>query len=190
MWASTSNFFLLDFSWKARWWFQICETFNNLNQYVCLTSTATMSCDDILRCLLTFKYVIKTDFTKSVFQITLAKISVPYLATITPLMGLRVYLRSATGIPVLLKFLQKLTLRVFGDFITEYFLAITADDLFVSGKSEGEILRNYERVLHCITENNFFLSARKPVICPRTTAILEWHRWLGTLRQANISCLL
>ena len=105
-------------------------------------------------------------------------------------MGLQVYLRSATGIPGLLEFLQKLTLRVFGDFITEYFLTITADDLFVSGKSEGEILRNYERVLHCITENNFFLSARKPVICPRTTAILEWHRWLGTLRQANISCLL
>ena len=74
-------------------------TFNNLSQYVRLTPTATISCDEVLRRLSTFRYVIKTDFTKSFFQIPLAKGSIPYLATVTAFKGLRVYLSSVMGMP-------------------------------------------------------------------------------------------
>ena len=95
-----------------------------------------MSCDDVLRRLSTFKYVIKTDFTKSFFQIPLAKGSVPYLATVTPFKGLRVYLLSAMGMPGSSEFLQELTSRAFGDFIVDGFLTVIADDLFVGGNSE------------------------------------------------------
>lgn len=77
----------------------------------------------------------------------MAKGSVPYLAITTPFKGMRVYLRSAMGMPGSSEFLQELTSRVFGDFITERFLTIMADDVFVGGNSEEEILRNYERVL-------------------------------------------
>ena len=79
--------------------FRFVTAFNNLSQYVCLPPTATMSCDDVFRRLSTFKYVIKTDFTKSFFQISLAKDSFPYLATVAPFRGLRVYLTSAMGMP-------------------------------------------------------------------------------------------
>ena len=137
--------------------FRFVTAFNNLSQYVCLTATATMSCDDVLRRLSTFKYVIKTDFTKSFFQIPLTKSSVPYLATVTPFKGLRVHLRSAMGMPGSPEFSRELTSRVLGDFITEGFLTVIADDLFVGGNSEEEILRNYERVLQRIAENNVSL---------------------------------
>ena len=35
--------------------------FNNLNQYVRLLPTATVSCDDVLRKLSSFRYLIKTE---------------------------------------------------------------------------------------------------------------------------------
>ena len=43
--------------------------FNNLNPYVRLLPTATVSCDDILCRLSLFKFFIKTDLTKRFFQI-------------------------------------------------------------------------------------------------------------------------
>ena len=63
---------------------------------------------------------------------------------------MRVYLRSAMGMPGSSEFLQELTSRVFGDFITERFLTVMADDLFVADNSKEEILRNYERALQRI----------------------------------------
>ena len=125
------------------------------------------------------------DFTKSFFQIPLTKGSVPYLATITPFKGLQVYLCSAMGMPGSLEFLQELTSRVFGNFITEGFLTVIAYDLFGSGNSEEKILRNYEYVLQCIAENNLSLSAKKTTICLRSTTILGWHCSSGTLSPSK-----
>ena len=119
--------------------FRFVTLLNNLSQYVRLTPTVTMSCDDVLRRLSTFKYVITTEFAKIFFQIPLAKGSAPYLAAVRPFKGLRVYLRSAMKMPGSSEFLQELTSRVFGDFITEGFLTVIADDLFVGGNSEEEI---------------------------------------------------
>ena len=44
-----------------------------------------------------------------------------------------------------------------------------ADDLFVGGNSEEEILRNYERVLQRLAYH------QRKLICLRATTILEWH---------------
>ena len=102
--------------------------FSNLNPYVRLLPTATVSCDDILRRLSSFRFLIKTDLTKSFFQIPLDKSSIPYVGTVTPFKGLRVYLRAAMGMPGSSEILQELTLSVFGDLLTEGFLVIIADD--------------------------------------------------------------
>ena len=121
--------------------------------------------------------MIKVEFTKSFFQIPLAKGSVPYLGTVTPFKGLRVYLHTAMGMPDLLESFQELISRNFGDFITEGSLTVIEDDLFISGNSEEEILRNYERVLQPIAENNLSPSAKKTVILP---TILRWH-WSSSI---------
>ena len=79
------------------------------------------------------------------------------------------------GMPGSSEFLQELTSRVFRVVFAEGFLTVIADDLFVGGNTEDEILHNYERVLKRISENNLTLSAKKTVICPRSTTILGWH---------------
>ena len=61
--------------------------------------TVTSSCNDVLRKLASWKFIIKTDFTKSFFQIPVAKPSIPYIGTVTPFKGLRVYTRSSMGMP-------------------------------------------------------------------------------------------
>ena len=133
-------------------------------------------CDDVLCRLSSWRYIIKTDLTKSFFQIPLEKGSVPYLATTTPFKGLRVYLRSAMGMPGSSEHLQELTSRVFGDFIQERFVLVLADDLHIGGNSIDELYYNWHRVLQRISENNLTLSASKTVICPKSTTILGW-KW-------------
>ena len=87
------------------------------------------------------------------------------------------------------EFLQELTSRVFGAFITKGFVTVTASDLFVDGNSKEEILRKYERVLQRIAVNNLF-SVKKTVIYLHTTTILGWHWFSLPYHQANINCLL
>ena len=61
-----------------------------------------------------------------------------YLATASPFKGLRVYTRSAMGMPGSSEYLQEFMLRVMGDFLLEGFVILFADDIFVCGNSENE----------------------------------------------------
>ena len=156
--------------------FRFVTAFNELCQYTKVLPVISQGCDDILRRLSSWRYIIKTDLTKSFFQIPLEKESVPYLATATPFKGLRVYLRSAMGMPGSSEHLQELTSRVFGDFVQEGFVLVLADDLHVCGNSIAELYNNWHRVLQRISENNLTLSPSKTVICPKSTTILGW-KW-------------
>ena len=79
--------------------YRFCTAFNELCQYTKVLPVATQSCDDVLRRLSSWKYLVKTDLTKSFFQIPLEPSSMPYLGSVTPFKGLRVYTRSAMGMP-------------------------------------------------------------------------------------------
>ena len=56
--------------------FRFVTAFNNLGQYARLLPTATKSCDEVLRKISSFKYLIQSDLTKSFFQIPLPKLNV------------------------------------------------------------------------------------------------------------------
>ena len=156
--------------------FRFVTAFNELCQYTKVLPVVSQKCDDVLRRLSSWRYLIKTDLTKSFFQIPLEKDSIPYLATTTPFKGLRVYLRSAMGMPGSSEYLQELTARVFGDFIQEGFVLVIADDLHIGGNTVEELFNNWHRVLQRIKDNNLTLSPTKTVICPKSTTTLGW-RW-------------
>ena len=159
--------------------------FNNLSPYVRLLPTATISCNEVLRKLSSFKFLIKTDLTKSFFQIPLDKSSIPYVATATPFKGLRVYTRAAMGMPGSSEILQELTSRVFGDLLAEGILLILADDLFIGGNTIEEMLYRWEVVLQRLSENNLTLSPTKTIVCPKSTTILGWIWSSGTLAPSK-----
>lgn len=164
--------------------FRFVTAFNELCQYTKILPVVAHGCDEILRRLSSWRFIIKTDLTKSFFQIPLEESSIPYLATATPFKGLRVYLRSAMGMPGSSEHLQELTSRVLGDLVQEGIVLVIADDLHVCGNTVEEIYNNWYRVLQRLQENNLTLSPNKTVICPKSTTILGW-KW----NSGNLSVL-
>ena len=161
--------------------FRLCTAFNELGQYTRILPTASSSPNEVLRKLAKWKYMVKSDLTKSFFQIPIDKSSMQYLGTATPFKGLRVYTRAAMGMPGSSEYLQELMCRVLGDFVEEGFVVLIADDIHVCGNTEEEILNNWSRVLERLSANNLSLSASKTTICPVKTIILGWQWNAGTL---------
>ena len=165
--------------------YRFVTAFNNLGQYTRILPTVTPTTDDILRKISYFEYLIKTDFTKSFYQIKVAKSSMPYLATVTPFKGIRVYARSANGMPGCTEYLEELTACVFGAFVQEGWLALIADDLFVGGSTSSEILDRWTLVLQRLKDNNLTLNPKKTFICPKNCTILGWNWCKGTISPTS-----
>ena len=115
----------------------------------------------------------------------MAKSSMKYLGTVTPYKGLRVYTRSAMGMPGSSETLQELLPRVLGDLMQKDFVVVIADDIHVGGNKVGELLPNWSLVLQRMQENNLSLSAKKTVICPSQAVILGWIWKAGTLQSSH-----
>ena len=125
---------------------------------------------------------------KKFFHIPVSKSSIPYLGTVTPFKGLRVYMRSAMGMTGSSEYLQELTSCVLGDLLPEGFVIVIADDLHVCGNAVPENFHNWSLVPHPMHENNLKLSATKTIICPKKTTILGcvWNSGCCLLVSINI----
>ena len=55
--------------------------------------------DTTLHTIAPWRYMIKTDLTRAFYQIPLSKSSLKYCGIATPFRGIRVYTRSAKGMP-------------------------------------------------------------------------------------------
>ena len=70
--------------------------------------------DSTLRQIAQWRYIIATDLTKAFHQIPLSWESMKYCGTVAPFKGVRVYVRSAMGMPGSETALEELTCRVLG----------------------------------------------------------------------------
>ncbi|VDI84008.1 Hypothetical predicted protein [Mytilus galloprovincialis] len=138
--------------------------------------------DSTLRQIAQWKYIIATDLTKSFYQIPLSSDSMKYCGVVTPFKGVRVYVRSAMGMPGSETALEELMCRVLGDLVEEGVVAKIADDLYCGGNTQLELLQNWTRVLQALQKNSLNLSATKTIIAPKTTTILGWIWQLGTIK--------
>ena len=106
----------------------------------------------------------------------------PYLGTVTPFKGIRVYMRSAMGQPGASEHLRELITRVLGDFMKEGFVLTKDDDLYIGAyESIPELLCNWQKVLHRMQLNNLYLSSSKTVVAPKRTTVLGWIWDSGTI---------
>ncbi|XP_056001758.1 uncharacterized protein LOC130048742 [Ostrea edulis] len=137
--------------------------------------------DSILRKIGQWKYLAMTDLTKAFYQIPLARGSMKYCGVVTPFRGVRVYTRSAMGMPGSETALEELTCRVLGDLLEEGIVVKLADDLYCGADTPDQLLENFSRVLTALNKCNIKLSASKTVIAPLRTTILGWIWQQGTL---------
>ena len=162
--------------------YRFVTAFNELGHYTTVLPTSSPTTDDVLRRLSSFKYIVKTDLTKAFFQIPLSRESMPYLGTVTPFKGIRVYMRSAMGQPGASEHLRELITRVLGDFMKDGFVLTKDDDLYIGAfNSIPELLCNWQKVLHRMQLNNLYLSSSKTIIAPRRTTVLGWIWNSGTI---------
>lgn len=140
--------------------------------------------DATLRHIAQWKYIICTDLTSAFYQIPLAKDSMKYCGVCTPFRGVRVYVRSAMGMPGSETALEELLSRVIGHLVQEGIVAKIADDAFIGGDTPNELLMNFRKFLHSLHINGIHLSAPKTVIAPKRTTILGWIWSLGTLQAS------
>ena len=130
--------------------------------------------DSILRTIAKWKYIIVSDLTSAFYQIPLAKSSMKYCGVVTPFRGVRVYTRSAMGMPGSETALEELMCRVLGDCLKDGVAAKLADDLYCGADTPEELLVNWTRILDALRKSNIKLSPSKTIICPRSTTILGW----------------
>lgn len=107
-----------------------------------------------------------------------------YCGVVTPFQGVRVYVRSAIGMPGSETALEELTCRVLGHLVQEGVVAKIADDLYCGGHTPEELLNNWERVLIALHKCSLNLSASKTIIAPKDATILGWHWYLGTIEAS------
>ena len=131
-----------------------------------------------------WRHIVITDLLKSFYQIPLANSSMKYCGVATPFKGIRVYTRSAMGMPGSETCLEELISRVLGDLIQEGCVAKIVDDLYVGGNSPIEVLNNWRRVLPLLQMNNLRLSAAKTIIRPKKAVVLGWVWSNGTLQAS------
>jgi hypothetical protein len=105
---------------------------------------------------------IVSDLTSAFFQIPLVRLE-------TPFRGVRVYTRSAMGIPGSETALAEHICRILCNCLEDGIAAKLADDLYCGADSPEELLINWKRILDALQKCNIKLSPSKTIICQRST---------------------
>ena len=163
---------------------RLVTSFGEVGQYSKPSPSLMPNVDNVLRDIARWKYIAVTDLKQSFYQIPLAQSSMKYCGVTTPYKGIRVYTRSAMGMPGSETCLEELMSRVMGDFIQDGWVAKIADDLYVGGDTPEELLEHWIKVLIAMHDNNLGLNGVKTIICPLKAVILGWIWSRGTLQAS------
>ena len=164
--------------------FRLVTAFADVGRYSKPQPSLMPNVDSILRKIAQWKYLITTDLTSAFYQIPLSRQSMKYCGVATPFRGIRVYTRSAMGMPGSETALEELMCRVLGDLLEKGTVAKLADDLYCGGDTLDELLQNWRMVLQALRKCRLRLSATKTVVCPKSTTILGWIWSSGTIQAS------
>ena len=164
--------------------YRLVTSFGEVAQYSKPPPTLMPDVNNTLQSIGQWQYLIKSDLTQAYYQIPLDRKSMKYCGIVTPFKGVRVYTRSAMGMPGSETALEELLSRILGDLIQDGIVAKVADDLYCGGDTPNELFQNWERVLQKLSENRLVLSARKTIIAPKSTTVLGWIWTSGQLRAS------
>ncbi|KAJ8346823.1 hypothetical protein SKAU_G00282240 [Synaphobranchus kaupii] len=160
---------------------RLVTAFADVGRYSKPQPSLLLNVDSTLRLIACWKHIVVTDLTSAFYQIPLARESMKYCGVATPFKGVRVYTRSAMGMPGSETALEELMCRVLGPLLQEGIVAKIADDLYCGGDTPQELFHNWKRILQALYKCDLRLSASKTVINPKSTTILGWIWCAGTL---------
>ena len=121
---------------------RLVTSFGEVGKYSKPQPSLMPSVDGVLRDIARWKFVVITDLRQSFYQIPLSHSSMKYCGVVTTYKGIRVYTRSAMGMPGSETCLEELMCRVLGGLIQEGCTAKIANDLYVGGDTLEDLLYN------------------------------------------------
>lgn len=163
---------------------RLVTSFGEVGQYAKPQPALMPNVDQVLRNISSWKYIIHTDLRQSFYQIPLSHSAMKYCGVVTPFKGVRVYTRSAMGMPGSETALEELMTRILGEFVMEGWCAKLADDLYIGGDTPDELFHHWSVCLSTIHKNNLGLNPSKTVIAPVSATILGWIWKNGTLHAS------
>lgn len=164
---------------------RLVTAFADVGRYTKPQPSLMPDVDSTLRRIAQWNYITATDLKKAFYQIPINRESMKYCGVSTPFKGLRVYARSAMGMPGSETALEELMSRVLGELIQEGVVAKLADDLFIGGNTPEDLHTNLRRTFLALHQNGLKLSPSKTIICPKSTMILGWIWSRGTLKASS-----
>ena len=132
--------------------------------------------DTTLRTIAPWRYMIQTDLTGAFYQIPLAQSSLKYCGVATPFRGIRVYTRSAMGMPGSETALEEMMCCVLGDLIQE-------------GLQSSDKLLWDENLTFRFTSAQEYLSKHKSIVLPRPSDTL-WIVTDGSVTKRGLGATL
>ena len=169
---------------KASGGHRLVTAFADVGRYSKPQPSLMPSINSTLQQIASWKFIITTDLTSTFYQIPLARSSMKYCGVVTPFKGIRVYTRSAMGMPGSETALEELMSRVLGNLIQEGIVAKLADDLYCGGNTPEELVTNWRKVLTALHHSDLHLVASKTVIAPKSMTILRWIWSEGTIQAS------
>ena len=152
--------------------FRLVTAFTEVGKYCKPQPTVLPTVDSTLRSIANWNYLITTDLKSAYYQIPLSKDSMKYCGTATPFEGTCVYTCCAMGMPGSEKTLEELLCRILGDLIAKGIVTKQADDLYVGGLTQSDLLNNQIVVLKYFSTAGIRLTAPKTIIAPKQTLLL------------------
>ena len=168
--------------------YRLVTAFADVGRYSKPQPSVIPDVDSTLRHIAQWKHLIATDLTSAFYKIPLSQDFMKYCGVATPFKGVRVYVRSAMGMPGSETALEEFMCRVLGNLLQEGVVVKIADDLYCGENTPYELLENWKKVLQALYQCDLNLSASKTVVNPTSTTILGWIWRSGTL-QASPHCI-
>ncbi|XP_067017962.1 uncharacterized protein [Acropora muricata] len=140
---------------------RLVTAFANAGQYSKPQPSVMPDGDSTLHHIAQWKHLIATDLTSAFYQIPLSQDSMKYCGVATPFKGVRVYVRSAVGMPGSETALEELMCRILGHLLQGEIVIKIADNLYCGGNTSYELLENWKKVLQALYQCNLRLSASR-----------------------------
>ena len=163
---------------------RLVTDFSSIASFCRPTPTLMPDVEVTMRKMAPWRYILKSDFTESYFQLFLRKSSQKYCGVVHPTKGVFVYQRGCMGLPGTEVALEELTCLLFGELVMQGKVAKMADDVIMGASTVSELLDIFEEVLGIMLQNNLRFSAKKTFICPRSVVIMGWL-WIDGCLQAS-----
>ena len=163
---------------------RLVTAFSDVGRYSKPQPSLMPDVDGTLRKIAQWQYIATTYLSNAFYQVPLSRESMKYCGVVTLFRGVRLYARSAMGMPGSETALEELLCRVLGYLLDEGVVAKLADDIYCGGNTIVELKRNVRRLLQCFADRGLRLPATKTTICPTETMIIGWVWTLGTIQAS------